>query len=88
MHLNDFDYDLPTELIAQAPANPRDHSRLLVYDKKTGTLITANFGGILPPDRQMLTLLLQKKFPEAFPEKQEISLAASAGIGVNIRVVE
>jgi hypothetical protein len=60
----------------------------LVFDKKTGELKTVDFGGTLPPDRQMLTLLLHKKFPDAFPEKQEISLAASAGIGVNIRVVE
>lgn len=29
MHLSDFDYDLPPELIAQTPAEPRDHSRLL-----------------------------------------------------------
>lgn len=33
--LDDFDYDLPEELIAQKPATPRDHSRLLVYDRST-----------------------------------------------------
>ena len=27
-----FDYTLPQELIAQEPAQPRDSSRLLVYD--------------------------------------------------------
>lgn len=31
--LNDFDYHLPDELIAQKPAAPRDHARLLVYDR-------------------------------------------------------
>jgi len=31
---SDFHYNLPQELIAQTPANPRDHSRLLVYDRK------------------------------------------------------
>lgn len=31
--LNDFDYDLPEELIAQKPATPRDHSRLLIYNR-------------------------------------------------------
>jgi S-adenosylmethionine:tRNA ribosyltransferase-isomerase len=31
----DFYYDLPEELIAQTPAEPRDSSRLLVYDRKT-----------------------------------------------------
>ncbi len=30
---SDFYYDLPQELIAQTPAEPRDSSRLLVYDR-------------------------------------------------------
>lgn len=33
---SDYYYDLPQELIAQTPAEPRDSSRLLVYDRKTG----------------------------------------------------
>lgn len=33
----DFYYDLPEELIAQTPAEPRDSSRLLVYDRETKT---------------------------------------------------
>lgn len=33
---SDYYYDLPEELIAQTPAEPRDSSRLLVYDRKTG----------------------------------------------------
>lgn len=32
MKRSDFYYDLPEELIAQTPVEPRDHSRLLVYD--------------------------------------------------------
>ena len=35
MKTSDFDYDLPEELIAQTPIEPRDHSRLLVYDRET-----------------------------------------------------
>jgi S-adenosylmethionine:tRNA ribosyltransferase-isomerase len=31
-----LDYDLPPELIAQQPAEPRDSSRLLVYERATG----------------------------------------------------
>ena len=31
-------YDLPEELIAQTPAEPRDSSRLLVYHKDTGVM--------------------------------------------------
>lgn len=36
--LSDFDYHLPEELIAQSPAHPRDHARLLVFDRKSGTI--------------------------------------------------
>lgn len=35
MKTSDFYYDLPEELIAQRPAEPRDSSRLLVYDRTT-----------------------------------------------------
>lgn len=33
---SDYFYNLPQELIAQTPAEPRDSSRLLVYDRATG----------------------------------------------------
>lgn len=38
MKTTDFYYDLPPELIAQHPAEPRDSSRLLVFDRKTGKI--------------------------------------------------
>ena len=38
MRTDDFDYDLPRELIAQYPAEPRDSCRLLVLDREKGTL--------------------------------------------------
>ena len=38
MKTSDFDYNLPEELIAQTPIKDRDHSRLLVMDRKTGEL--------------------------------------------------
>ena len=37
MRTEQLDYDLPTELIAQAPAEPRDAARLLVYDRASAT---------------------------------------------------
>lgn len=43
MLITDFDYDLPQELIAQHPMEPRDHSRLLVVDKKTGEIEHKHF---------------------------------------------
>lgn len=36
--VKDFDYDLPDNLIAQTPLEPRDSSRLLVVDRKKGNL--------------------------------------------------
>ena len=36
MKVEDFDYNLPEELIAQTPLKVRDSSRLLVLNKKTG----------------------------------------------------
>ncbi len=38
MKLSDFDYILPKELIAQYPLKQRDHSRLLVLSRKTGSI--------------------------------------------------
>ena len=38
MKLEDFDYYLPEELIAQTPLVKRDESRLLVLDKETGKI--------------------------------------------------
>ncbi|HCB28420.1 MAG TPA: tRNA preQ1(34) S-adenosylmethionine ribosyltransferase-isomerase QueA, partial [Enterococcus sp.] len=34
----DFDFDLPEELIAQTPLKDRDQSRLLVLDRTTGEM--------------------------------------------------
>lgn len=41
--ISDFDYDLPQELIAQTPLEPRDSSRLLVIDRATGVLAHRQF---------------------------------------------
>lgn len=38
MKVTDFDYELPEELIAQYPVEPRDTSRLLTLDKISGTV--------------------------------------------------
>ncbi|ETR68448.1 MAG: S-adenosylmethionine:tRNA ribosyltransferase-isomerase, partial [Candidatus Magnetoglobus multicellularis str. Araruama] len=37
-HIKDYDYNLPDERIAQSPADQRDRSRLLVYDRKSRTI--------------------------------------------------
>lgn len=38
MQVADFDYQLPEELIAQEPIEPRDHSRLLVLHRDSGSM--------------------------------------------------
>ena len=47
MHINDFDYELPKELIAQTPAEKRDFSRLMVVDRATGEVEHKHFYDIL-----------------------------------------
>ena len=43
LRVSDFDYDLPTELIAQHPLPHRDDSRMMVVDRKSGTIRHARF---------------------------------------------
>ena len=47
MHINDFDYNLPEELIAQTPAEKRDFSRLLVVHRAGGTVEHKHFYDIV-----------------------------------------
>jgi len=47
MRTDDFDYDLPDELIAQAPAEPRDSCRLLVLHRSDGSLDDRHFTDII-----------------------------------------
>lgn len=45
--LSDFRYDLPEELIAQTPVEPRDSSRLMVLDRESGSIEHKHFYDIL-----------------------------------------
>ncbi len=46
MHLDDFAFDLPEELIAQQPATNREEARLLVLDRAGQTISNRDFAGI------------------------------------------
>lgn len=55
--LDDFNYELPDDRIAQQPATPRDHSKLLVYDRSSGSITTDvfyNIGTYLPGDTTLV----------------------------------
>ena len=47
MKVEDFDYELPEELIAQTPIEKRDESRLLILDKETGNIEHKKFYNII-----------------------------------------
>src|SRR5438094_9450147 len=54
MRTSDFDYELPPELIAREPARPRDTSRMMVLNRKTGGRLDSRFRDLPdflePPD--------------------------------------
>ncbi len=62
---SDFYYDLPEELIAQTPLEPRDSSRLLVYNRTTGEVFHRHFrdvGDYLKPG-DLLVVNTTKVYP-------------------------
>lgn len=60
MRTADFHYELPPEQIAQHPAEPRDSSRLMVYDRRTGNIIHDRFFNILDYLKAGDTLVLNQ----------------------------
>ena len=61
MRVDDFDFDLPEELIAQHPSEKRDESRLLILHKNTGMIEHKHFYDIidyLKPGDVLVILLL------------------------------
>ena len=47
MNTSDFYYDLPEELIAQTPVEPRDSSRMMVYNRKTKEVLHKHFYDVI-----------------------------------------
>ena len=79
MHINDFDYDLPQELIAQTPAEKRDFSRLMVVHRSTGEVEHKHFYDIIDYLKEGDCLILNnsKVLPARLYGKKE-------GTGANI----
>jgi S-adenosylmethionine:tRNA ribosyltransferase-isomerase len=74
LRTSNFDYDLPESFIAQTPLDPRDHSRLMVFDRRTGNIqhiifkdIGAHLRGgdllVINETRVFLARLFARKLP-------------------------
>ncbi len=61
MDLSELDYELPPELIAQHPAERRDASRLLVYERKTGAVRHRSFDELPDELREELVVVNDTK---------------------------
>jgi S-adenosylmethionine:tRNA ribosyltransferase-isomerase len=82
MRIEDFDYELPEELIAQTPLEPRDSSRLMVIDRASGEITHKHFFDICDYLKEGDTLVINdsKVIPaRIFGEKE--------GTGAPIEVV-
>ncbi|MBC8149186.1 MAG: tRNA preQ1(34) S-adenosylmethionine ribosyltransferase-isomerase QueA [Verrucomicrobiaceae bacterium] len=77
MHLSDFDYDLPKELIASRPLENRDGSRMMLVNRGTGEITHHHFrefAELLPPEH-LLVLNDTKVIPaRLFSNDEKIEL--------------
>src|SRR5579884_2504664 len=46
MHISEFDYELPSELIAREPVRPRDASRMMIVDRQSNTFSDSKFANL------------------------------------------
>jgi S-adenosylmethionine:tRNA ribosyltransferase-isomerase len=72
MHIADFDYDLPEELIAQEPLARRDASRMLIVDRKSQSWQDSEFSALpqLLDERDALILNNTRVFPARLQGKR------------------
>lgn len=79
MRTQEFDYTLPPEQIAQTPAEPRDSSRLLVYNRQDGCRTHVRFRDL--PDFLQPGDLLVRNDTKVLPARL---LGTKAGSGVAV----
>ena len=81
MHLSDYDYHLPRDYIAQEPATPRDHSRLMVLTRSDQTIGHGYFYDIvdLVDEGDVLVLNDTRVIPARIP-----AFKAETGGGVEV----
>jgi S-adenosylmethionine:tRNA ribosyltransferase-isomerase len=84
---SDLDYELPEDLIAQNPAEPRDSSRLMVVDVRTGTIAHHTFrdlpGFLRPGDALVIneTKVLPARIEARKPTGGEVELLLLRDLG-------
>ncbi len=76
MKLEDFDYELPKELIAQRPLDKRDASRMLVVHRATGQLEDRLFSDLpdYVPAGDVMVFNDTKVFPARLQGKKKVTL--------------
>lgn len=67
MHISQFDYILPKELIAQSPASPRDHSNLMIIKRSESSIKTDKFFNL--PDHLTSNDVLVFNNTKVFPAR-------------------
>jgi S-adenosylmethionine:tRNA ribosyltransferase-isomerase len=67
MHISEFDYELPEDLIAQHPLERRDASRMLVVNRETRTWVDSEFAAL--PDYLRLNDVLVINNTRVFPAR-------------------
>jgi len=83
MRSAELDYELPPELIAQRPAEPRDASRLLVFDRETGAVRHRTFTNLPDELSGHLTVVNDTRVVPA-----RLRLARKTGGAVEILLLE
>jgi S-adenosylmethionine:tRNA ribosyltransferase-isomerase len=94
MHISDFDYELPPDLIAREPARPRDASRMMVLNRETGGRIDSAFRNLpdflLPSDvlvlndTRVIRARIHGKLERASGSTREIEVLFAAPAGADI----
>lgn len=88
MLLSAFDYTLPSERIAQSPVHPRDHSKLLVLDKETGSIKDHHFYDLpsLLTNNDVLVINDTKVFPARLHAQRESGSPIEILLGKEVEV--
>ncbi|MDO8496989.1 MAG: tRNA preQ1(34) S-adenosylmethionine ribosyltransferase-isomerase QueA [bacterium] len=73
VHIADYDYNLPPELLPTEPASPRDSSKLFVYDSRKDTIVFDTFRNIVKylPSDSLMVLNNTKVIPSRITLKKD-----------------